>query len=179
MTDIADAPSHPPFALVAAVAHAHELGYHGIRIDAYLYATGHWRCRIHVPSADGDDEATELLSYSSAGEWDLFRDGRTAWTVQAIAERLIARARPFPAASLPDPAYAAWLAELRRRTGGGAFVMSEDAYTREQLWKQRGLVSLMYADAEAARRDAERPGAGAVDENGWTLDRTMPVPPAR
>ncbi|CAH0199318.1 hypothetical protein [Microbacterium sp. Bi128] len=178
MIDEHDAPSRPPFALVGAVARAHELGFHGIRIDAYLYATGHWRCRIHVPSSD-DDEGPELLSYSSAGGWDLFHDGRTEWTVDAITERLIDLARPFPSASLPDPAYAAWLAELRDRTGGGAFVMSEDAYTREQLWKQRGLVSLMYADAEAARRDAERPGAGAVDENGWTLDRTMPVPPAR
>lgn len=179
MTDVSDATSHPPFALVAAIARAHELGYHGIRIDAYLYATGHWRCRIHVPSSDGDDEDPELLSYSSAGGWDLFHDGRTEWSVQSIAERLIDRARPFPAASLSDPAYVAWLAELRDRTGGGAFVLSEDAYTRERLWKQRGLVSLMYADAEAARRDAERPGAGAVDENGWTLDRTMPAPPPR
>ena len=57
--------------------------------------------------------------------------------------------------------------------------MFEDAYSREHMWRQRGLVKLIYADADAARRDRERPGAGAVDENGWTLDDTMPVPPPR
>ncbi|ONI62866.1 hypothetical protein CSIV_15585 [Microbacterium sp. CSI-V] len=167
------------FALVAAVARAHERGFDGIRIVANHYATGHWRCRVTVPEPGQDDEQNALLAYSSAGKWDLFHDGRTEWTVDAITDRLIELAQPYPSATVPDPAYVPWLAELRRRTGGGAFVMYEDAYSREQMWRQRGLVKLLYADAEARRRDAERPGAGAVDENGWTLDGTMPVPPPR
>ena len=38
-----------------------------------------------------------------------------------------------------------------------------------------GLVCLWYADPDAERADA----TGAVDEKGWTLDGTMPVPPTR
>lgn len=171
--------TRPEFALVAAVAGAHERGFDGIRIVANSYATGHWRCRVTVPDPGQDDEQNALLAYSSAGRWDLFDDGRTDWTVDAITDRLIELAQPFASASVADPAYVAWLAELRRRTGGGAFVMFEDAYSPEQMWRQRGLVSLLYANAEARRRDAERPGAGAVDKNGWTLDGTMPVPPPR
>ncbi|MGC0369938.1 hypothetical protein [Microbacterium sp. SLBN-111] len=171
--------NRPEFALVAAVARAHERGFDGMRIVAYFYATGHWRCRINVPDGSEEDEHNALFAYSSAGGWDLFNDGRTDWTVDAITDRLIELAQPFASASVADPAYVAWLAELRRRTGGGAFVMFEDAYSRQHMWEQRGLVKLLYADADAVRRDAERPGAGAVDGNGWTLDGTMPVPPPR
>lgn len=171
--------TRPEFAFVAAVAGAHERGFDGIRIVANFYATGHWRCRVTVPDPGGDDEQNALVAYSSAGGWDLFGDGRTDWTVDAISDRLIDLARPFPSASRADPAYVDWLAELRRRTGGGAFVMFEDAFTREHMWRQRGLVKLLFADAEVRRRDRERPGAGAVDENGWTLVGTMPAPPPR
>lgn len=171
--------NQPEFAFIAAVARAHERGFDGIRIVANYYATGHWRCRVTVPDPGQDDEQNDIVAYSNSGDWDLFTDGRTDWTVDAITDRLVDLAQPFPSASVADPAYVAWLAELRRRTGGGAFVMWEDAYSLEHMWPERGLVKLLYADAEAWRRDAERPGAGAVDENGWTLDGTMPVPPPR
>lgn len=170
-----------PFLLVAAVSRAHERGWQGIRINANLYATGHWRCRVFVPEPGEVDEGSVpresnvLLAYSSAGRDDVFNDGRTDWTVETLADRFIELARPFAPASGSDPAYAAWLDELRRRTGGGAFLMYEDSMSRQTMWRERGLVSLLYAHPEAAAADA----TGAVDENGWTLDGTMPVPPAR
>lgn len=169
------------FRLVAAVARAHERGWPGIRINANLYATGHWRCRVFVPGpGEADDDALErendvLLRYSSAGGEDVFRDGRTDWTVEALVDRFTELARPLAAASGPDARYATWLAELRRRTGGGAFWMAEDAMSRQAMWRERRLVRLWYADPEAERADA----TGAVDENGWTLDGTMRLPPTR
>ena len=54
--------------------------------------------------------------------------------------------------------------------------MGEDAYSREQMWRQRGLVRLIYADATATTRDAEK--HDGVDENRWNLVGTMPAPPA-
>jgi len=116
-----------------------------------------------------------LLAYSNGGRDDVFQDGRTDWTVETLADRFIELAQPYAAASGSDPAYVAWLAELRRRTGGGAFWMYEDAMSRQTMWPERGLVCLWYAGAEAARADS----TGAVDDNGWTLDGTMRVPPAR
>ncbi|PNW10460.1 hypothetical protein C1632_01360 [Microbacterium testaceum] len=169
------------FRLVAAVAHAHERGWQGIRINANLYATGHWRCRVFVPEPGEthdsplERESNVVLRYSSAGGEDVFQDGRTDWTTETLAGRFIELARPHAAASEPDAGYATWLAELRRRTGGGAFWMAEDAMSRQALWRERGLVCLWYADPGAKRADA----TGAVDQNGWMLDGTMRVPPAR
>ncbi len=177
------APDGPPeFALVAAVALLHERGWEGVRIAANFYATGHWRCRVYVPWP-GDptgpgDERDVLLAYSSGAGADVFRDGRTAWTPAQIADRLAAAAAEHPHAARPDPAYAAWVRELRARTGGGAFVMHEDAYTPQQMWHRRGLVSLLFADPAIAAADDALPGHDAVDENGWSLRRTMPAPPA-
>ncbi|GAB6859210.1 hypothetical protein [Microbacterium xylanilyticum] len=53
--------------------------------------------------------------------------------------------------------------------------MWEDAFTAERMWPQRGLVRLLYADPDTAQRD--RAAHDGVDEYGWSLAGTMPVPP--
>ena len=162
----------PEFAIVAAVALLHERGFQGIRINANFYATGHWRCRVFVPEPGEAAEQNILLSYTSGSGWEPFPDP----TVEGIADTLAAAAAAHTGADRADPAYVAWLAELHERTDGGSFVMWEDAYSSEHMWQQRGLVRLLYAGAAAAARDAE--SHDGMDENGWTLAGTMPVPPA-
>lgn len=165
----------PETTIIAAVALLHERGFQGVRVLANFYATGHWRCRVVVSEPGGgdhpSDERSTLLAYTNGMGWDPF----PVRTASAIADRLQSAAEQFPAARRPDPRYAAWLAELRLRTGGGSFVMSEDAYTREQMWRERGLVKLLYADRDAAERDAAV--HSGVDANGWSLSGTMPTPP--
>lgn len=176
----ADDSDRPEAAIVAAVATLHARGFEGIRITANFYATGHWRCRVLVPDpGDASGPAAErnvLLAYSNSLGWDLFRDGRTEWDVDAIAGRLAAAAQAYPGAFRADREYVAWLAELRRRTNGGWFAMYEDAYVPQQMWDRRGLVRLVYPDRRSA--DADAAAYGGVDENGWSLVGTAPAPPA-
>ena len=162
----------PEFAITAAVALLHERGLQGIRINANFYATGHWRCRVFVPEPADAEERNVLLSYSNASRWEPFPEP----TAEGIARMLAPAAGEYPAARRADPEYVAWLAELRERTGGGSFVMWEDAFTAERMWPQRGLVRLLYADPDTAQRD--RAAHDGVDEYGWSLAGTMPVPPA-
>ena len=176
-----DASVRPEAAIIAAVSRLHELGFQGVRVAANHYATGHWRCRVLVPEP-GDSigwagERNILLAYTNGSGRDVFGDGRTDWDVVALADRLARAAQEVPSAVRPDPQYAAWLTELRRRTAGGWFVMWEDAYLPEQMWEARGLVRLVYADRAAAEADASDPAHSGVDENGWSLSATMPTPP--
>ena len=161
----------PEFAITSAVALLHERGLQGVRINANFYATGNWRCRVFVPEPRDPSEQNILLDYTSGSGWDPFPTP----TVEGIADAFAEAAAAHRAARRADPEYAAWLAELRERTGGGSFVMWEDAYSREHMWEERGLVRLLYADPAAAARD-EAAHRG-LDGNGWSLVGTMLVPP--
>lgn len=176
-----DTPERPEAAIVAAVSRLHERGWQSVRVAANYYATGHWRCRVHVaePGDTNDlaDEPNILLAYSNSLAWDVFMDGRTDWNVDAIADRLAESAREYPGAARPDAPYVAWLSELRYRTKGGWFVMAEDAYSPQQMWNNRGLVKLIYPDRAAGQADQADPAHTGVDHNGWSLSGTMPVPP--
>ena len=131
--------------IVEAVALLHERGLEGVRIRANFYATGHWRCRVYVP-APGDRPDIEndvLLAYTNGRWFDVFGDGREGWDAAAIAAELERRAADRPNARRPDPAYAAWLREVRERTGGGYLSFYEDFYTVESDYSLRGLVLLL------------------------------------
>jgi len=51
-------------------------------------------------------ESDVLLRYSRAGGEDVFQDGRTDWTVEALADRFVELAQPQAAACGPDAGYA-------------------------------------------------------------------------
>lgn len=135
-----------------------------MRIRANYYATGHWRCRVYVP-APGDDpdlERNVVIAYTNGAWFDIFRDGRTEWDAASLAGELERRARGFDEATRSDPDYAAWLREVRERTGGGYLSFCEDFYTVESDYSRRGLVKLIHA----GRRH------GAIEED------LIGVPPA-
>ncbi|MEU1973314.1 hypothetical protein ABZ477_16800 [Microbacterium sp. NPDC019599] len=144
--------------IVHAVALLHERGLQGVRIRANFYATGHWRCRVFVaaPGDDRDIERDRLLAYTNGRGFDVFGDGRTEWDAASLADALEGLALPYAHARRADPAYVAWLREVRERTGGGHLSMYEDAYTPEQDWPARGLVQLLPTpEARRAHEGAE------------------------
>ena len=156
----------PEHAIVRAVALLHERGLEGVRIRANFYATGHWRCRVYVaaPGDDPDIERDVLLAYTNGRQWDLFGDGRTRWDAASLADELEQLAASRPNARRADPAYAAWLREVRERTDGGAFSMWEDFHTPEQDWQSRRQVLLL---------PREFVPAGSSEDQ-----LVMPIPPA-
>jgi hypothetical protein len=131
--------------IVHAVALLHDRGLEGVRIRANHYATGHWRCRVYVPSPgdDPDAEPNVLLAYTNGRGFDIFGDGREGWDAASLTDELARLAASVPVASRPDAAYAAWLRELRRQTGGGHFSMYEDFSSPEDDWESRRLVRLI------------------------------------
>lgn len=161
----AAAGDRPEPAIVHAVALLHERGWEGVRIRANYYATGHWRCRVYVPHP-GDDPVLErdvLLAYTNGRGWDVFGDGREAWDAASLADALEVLAGAHPAARRDDPEYAAWLRDVRERTGGGHLSMYEEVLSPADDWEARGLVRLI-------------PAAGAPPAEGEWAIRLAPGP---
>ena len=151
--------------IVEAVSLLHERGFEGIRIRANFYATGHWRCRVYVPTPgdDPDAENAVLLAYTNGLDFDIFGDGRTSWDAATLADELERLARRNAFAARRDSEYSAWLREVRDRTDGGHFSMYEDFYVPEGDWVGRREVRLI------PRHRA------AVDRGEWAI-RLPPAP---
>lgn len=117
----------PRRTLLEAVQHLHGWGYESIRVHAYRYATGHWRCELGAigsPLRGGVQE----FAYTSASEWDFFRDGETTPVeAEQLARRMLQDLPGLAALRAPATAYTVWYSTLLDYCGpNGTFILSED-----------------------------------------------------
>ena len=120
----------------------------GVRIRANFYATGHWRCRIHV-SHPGDDPALESDCSSRTPQGE-----RTTFWATAVVNGRMRRSptnwpnvpRDVPDALRPDPEYVSWFQQMRYETGAdGVFALWDDY----DDWESEGRVAVIRAFGDA------------------------------
>ncbi|CAD6010138.1 hypothetical protein [Agreia sp. COWG] len=116
-----------PRTLLEAVLHLHQLGYESVRVHAYRYATGHWRCelsRLGTPIKGGD----RIFGYSSASDWDFLGDGNDQPIApDALARLLIERVPALAGLRTSAKAYTVWYSVLLDHCApGGLFILSDD-----------------------------------------------------
>lgn len=131
----AAAVTRPEHVLLHAVRVLHEQGAHRIQVVPYFYATGHWRCSLLL-----DGQPLDALKYTNGMGWrlpgsetaaivDAEREADAIWATLTREQRA--------AAERPDPAYAAWFAELLDACGDSVPALWDDYenYLREgHVW---------------------------------------------
>jgi hypothetical protein len=102
----------PHRTLLEAVRIVHRAGYESLRVQAYFYATGHWRCELGLVGNPLSAGRT-VFRYTEASEWDFFGDGDDQTkTPDQVAARLTATIAGDPTAPKPAKAYAIWYSTL-------------------------------------------------------------------
>lgn len=146
--------------LLEAVRVLHLQGYESIRVHAYTYATGHWRCELG-PVGSPVRNGPKQFTYSSASRWDYFRDDESKGELGAVGEagpvspdelarQMLDRAPGLAALRAPATAYVVWFSALLNYCGpDGTFMLSDD-------WDYNattaGFVQLQYPTKESAQQ---------------------------